>query len=67
MVNIRQKASFKRTILIALGLLASFVVLIIVMSFIFSEIQEPMFFNRDLAMQNELIIPSILEAQIIGE
>jgi FtsP/CotA-like multicopper oxidase with cupredoxin domain len=67
MINIRQKASFKKAILIALGLLASFVVLITVVAYIFAEIQQPRFVNRDLVMQNELIIPSILEPQVIGE
>src|SRR5688500_15577577 len=67
MINIRQKARFKKTILIVLGPLASFVVLITVVAYIFAEIQQPRFVNRDLVMQNELIIPSILEPQVIGE
>jgi FtsP/CotA-like multicopper oxidase with cupredoxin domain len=57
----------KKVILIVVASLASFIVLITVISFIFAEIQQPRFVNRDLVMQNELIIPPILEPEVIGE
>ena len=67
MINIRQKASFKKAILITLGFLASFVVLITVVSFIFAEIQVPRFVNRDLVIQNKLIVLPLLEPEVVGE
>jgi bilirubin oxidase len=57
----------KKAILIVAASLASFVVLITVLAFIFAEIQQPRFVNRDLVMQNELLIPPLLEPQAVGE
>ena len=57
----------KKAILIVAASLASFVVLITVLAFIFAEIQQPKFVNRDLVMQNELLIPPLLKPQIVGE
>jgi bilirubin oxidase len=57
----------RKGIFIAVGFLAAFVILITVSSFIFAEIQQPRFVNRDLVMQNALIVPPILEPQVIGE
>ena len=57
----------RKGIFIVVGFLAAFVALITVLAFIFAEIQEPGFVNRDLVMQNELIIPPLLEPQVVGE
>ena len=57
----------KKALLIVAASLASFVVLITVLAFIFTEIQQPRFVNRDLVMQNELLIPPLLEPQVVGE
>jgi bilirubin oxidase len=57
----------KKTILIVVVSLASFIVLITVISFIFAEIQQPRFVNRNLVMQNALLIPPLLEPQAVGE
>lgn len=61
------KSRLRKAIFIGVGFLASFVVLITVVSFIFAEVQQPRLVNRDLVMQNELIIPPLLEPQIAGE
>jgi bilirubin oxidase len=66
-VNIRQKASFKKAVLIVLGSLAAFALLVTVVASIFAEIQQPRFVNRDLVIQNELIIPPLLEPHVVGE
>lgn len=50
-----------------MGFLASFVALITVFAFMFAEIQQPRFINRDLVMQNKLIIPPVLEPEVVGE
>ncbi len=65
-VSTRPKSRLRKAILIVVGFLASFVALITVLAFIFAEIQQPRFVNRDLVMQNELIIPPLLESKVIG-
>ena len=57
----------KKAILIGLASLVAFVVLITVISFSFVEIQQPKFVNRDLVMQNALLVPPLLKPQIAGE
>ena len=57
----------RKGIFIVIGFLAAFVALITVLAFIFAEIQAPRFVNRDLMMQNELIIPPLLEPQVVGQ
>jgi len=66
-VNTHPKSRLRKGIFIVIGFLAAFVALITVLAFIFAEIQEPSFVNRDLVMQNELIMPPLLEPQIVGE
>jgi len=56
----------KKALLIVAVSLTSFVVLITVLAFIFAEVQQPRFANRDLVMQNELLIPPLLEPQVVG-
>jgi FtsP/CotA-like multicopper oxidase with cupredoxin domain len=65
--NTRQKIRLKKAILIVVASLAAFVILITVLAFIFAEIQQPKFVNRDLVMQNKLIVPPLLEPQVVGE
>jgi FtsP/CotA-like multicopper oxidase with cupredoxin domain len=65
--NTRPKKGLKKTILIVVASLAAFIVFITVVSFIFAEIQQPKFVNRDLVMQNELSVPPLLEPQVIDE
>jgi FtsP/CotA-like multicopper oxidase with cupredoxin domain len=65
--NTRPKKRLKKAILLVVASLATFVVLITVLAFIFAEIQQPRFVNRDLVMQNELVIPPLLEPQVVGE
>jgi len=48
----RPKNRLRKVIFIGIGFLASFVALITVLAFIFAEIQQPGFVNRDLMMQN---------------
>ena len=57
----------KKAILIVVASVASFVALITIISFIFAEIQQPKFVNHGLVMQNKLIIPPLLEPQIVRE
>ena len=66
-VSTRSKKRLRKVIFTVVGFLASFVALITVLAFIFAEIQQPRFVNRDLVMQNELIIPPLLEPQVVGE
>lgn len=57
----------RKGIFIVVGFLAAFVALITVLSFIFAGIQEPRFVNRDLVMQNALLILPLLEPEVVGE
>jgi FtsP/CotA-like multicopper oxidase with cupredoxin domain len=66
-VSIHPKSRLRKGLFIVVGFLAAFVALITVLAFIFAAIQEPRFVNGDLVMQNELIIPPLLEPQIVGE
>jgi FtsP/CotA-like multicopper oxidase with cupredoxin domain len=66
-VSTHPKNRLRKVILIVAASLASFVALITVISFIFAEIQQPKFVNRNLVMQNELIVPPLLEPQVVGE
>ena len=66
-VGTPQKSRLRKGIFIVLAFLAAFVALITVLAFIFAEIQQPKFVNRDLVMQNKLIIPPILKPQIVGK
>jgi FtsP/CotA-like multicopper oxidase with cupredoxin domain len=66
-VSTRPKQRLRKVISIVVGFLASFVALITVLAFIFAEIQQPRFVNHDLIMQNELLIPPLLEPQVVGE
>jgi hypothetical protein len=65
--NTRPKKSHRKVIFILVGFLASFVALITVLAFIFAEVQQPRFVNHDLVMQNKLLIPPLLEPQVVGE
>jgi FtsP/CotA-like multicopper oxidase with cupredoxin domain len=65
-VSTRPKQRLRKVSFIVVGFLASFVALITVLAFIFAEIQQPKFVNHDLVMQNELIIPPLLEPQVVG-
>ena len=66
-VSTHPKSRLRKGIFIVVGFLAAFVALITVLAYIFAEIQQPRFVNRDLMMQNELIIPPLLKPQIVGE
>jgi FtsP/CotA-like multicopper oxidase with cupredoxin domain len=61
------KSRLRKGVFIVLAFLAAFVALMMVLAFIFAEIQQPRFVNHDLVMQNELIIPPLLKPQIVGE
>src|SRR6266498_4199964 len=65
-ISTHPKSRLRKGIFIAVGFLAAFIAMITVLAFIFAEIQQPRFVNRDLAMQNELIIPRILEPQVVA-
>jgi bilirubin oxidase len=65
-ISTHPKSRLRKGIFIGVGFLAAFVALITVLSFIFAEIQEPRFVNRDVIMQNKLIIPPLLEPQVVG-
>jgi suppressor of ftsI len=65
-VSTRPKQRLRKVSFIVVGFLVSFVALITVLAFIFAEIQQPRFVNHDLMMQNELIIPPLLEPQVVG-
>jgi FtsP/CotA-like multicopper oxidase with cupredoxin domain len=58
---------FKKIILIVAASLAAFIVLFTGVAFLFAQIQQPRFVNRDLRMQNKLTIPPLLEPQLVGE
>jgi FtsP/CotA-like multicopper oxidase with cupredoxin domain len=66
-VATRLKNRRRKVIFMIVGFLATFVTLMTVLAFIFAEIQQPRFVNRDLMMQNQLMIPPLLEPQIVGE
>ncbi len=65
-VSTRPKQRLRKVIFIMVAFLATFVALITVLAFIFAEIQQPRFVNRDLVMQNKLLIPPLLEPQVVG-
>jgi FtsP/CotA-like multicopper oxidase with cupredoxin domain len=66
-VSTRPKKRLRKVMSTLVGFLASFVALITVLAFIFAEIQQPKFVNRDLLMQNALLIPPLLEPQVVSE
>ena len=65
-VSSHPKSRLRKGIFIVIGFLAAFIGLITVLAFIFAEIQQPRFVNRNLVMQNKLIIPPLLKPQIVG-
>ena len=66
-VSTRPKNRLRKVIFIVVGFLASFVALITILAFIFAEFQQPRFVNHDLVMQNELLIPPLLEPEVVGD
>jgi bilirubin oxidase len=67
LINTNPKNRLKKAVFLVAGSLAIFVVLITVLAFIFAETQRPRFVNRDLLIQNKLIIPPLLEPRVIGQ
>lgn len=62
----KKKRSFpiKKILLIVFGSLFGFIALVIISGLLFSYIQKPVFVNKNLALENKLKIPEILQPRM---